>query len=168
MQTIPRALGAILFLVSAILAQASEPGPCTGLIPVPVPVQTAAFGQLTCAVGFSGVVGQPVGAPYQSATCPALLVITPPHSECRWQQGARSDVRVGSREPVHLVTFKCVSHYLVILWLYDTCEVDQLKVISQVDNYVPAPCRQEQPATAPTPATTTVPAPTPVPVKPGT
>jgi hypothetical protein len=166
MQTISRALGAILFLVHALAAQANEPGICTGLIPVPVPVRTDTFGQLTCAVGFAGMLGQPVNAQFQSATCPALLIITPPHSECGWRQGAMTDVRVGSQEPVHLVTFKCVGHYLLIIWLYDTCEVDQIKVIGHVDNYVPMPCRMEQPAAAPAPAPT--PTPAPVPVKPGT
>lgn len=139
MQFIPRAIGAIAFLGSLLFAQTTTPGHCTGMMPLPVAAVTSSIGQQTCRVGFLGALGD-IGVKFESATCPILLMVTPPHSNVQWQQGALTDAQVNGQVPNFLITFRCVSHYFLFVWLYDTCEVDQIRAAGNVDNYGLVPC----------------------------
>lgn len=134
MQIITRAIGAFVFLASLLSAQAAGPGHCTGMMPLMVPTAVNSIGQQTCSVGFIGAIGD-IGVKVQSAGCPMMLVITPAHADVQWQQGALTDAQVTGQVPNFLVTFKCVSHYLLVIWLYDTCEVDDIRTAGNVDNY---------------------------------
>lgn len=144
MQTHTRAIGAILFLGALLAAQTNPVGHCTGMMPLAVPAVTSTIGQQTCHVGFLGALGDS-GVKFESAFCPIMLLVTPPHSNVQWQQAALTDAQVNGQVPNFLVTFRCVSHYFLFVWLYDTCEVDQIRAAGNVDNYGLVPCNPSAP-----------------------
>lgn len=145
MQTISRATGALTLLAALAAAQNETPRHCTGMMPLPVPAATQLIGQQTCAVGFAGALGG-IGVKFENALCPLMLVVTPPHSTTQWQQGALTDAAVNGQVPVFLVTFKCVSHYLLVFWTHDTCEVSEIRAAGNVDNYALVRCVPLPPA----------------------
>ncbi|GAB4137897.1 MAG: hypothetical protein Fur0037_03330 [Planctomycetota bacterium] len=135
MSRIAKALCAASLAFSALSAQSDPLRPCTGMIPVPVATASATIGSQTCSAGFSGLINPGFPVKVQNTLCPLMMVVTPAHSDPRPHPGSDTDVQVNGQVPNVVVMFRCVGHYFLFVWVYDTCDVTSTRIAGAVDNY---------------------------------
>lgn len=145
----------IAFVASAILALAvnetavaqKPPQPCPHTTVKQQAADAQPVGQQTCGAGVHGTFGQfRIGL--NQVACPMFVVLTPPRDVPMHQDNCNTYTEVAGSVAVELLPFRCVTHYILFVPLYDTCDPGDPRVMANLLNYAVQPCSSAAPRDA--------------------
>ena len=103
-----------------------------------IPASFVVGPSVRCDVGVSMVVG---GVPITtgSTSCPTSVVITPTHQEIV-KSDLETRVEPNGNAPELAAFYQCTAHYLLLIRLSDTCDLQQVQTLGAVPLLRTVPC----------------------------
>ena len=127
------------FLAVPMMAQASScPREKARHVPLDVfygPTQDC--GGFTYSVGGVQIGGHKKG-------CPLFIIVTPPHDVAE-ATTLETKVQVTGIIPITMVTFACVTDWLIFIPVGSTCTLDRTAAVGTVQSLITVPCNQLPP-----------------------
>lgn len=76
--------------------------------------------------------------------CPLFIIVTPPHDVAE-PSSLDTKVQVTGFIPITMVTFICVTDWLLIIPVGSTCTLDRTTTLGSVQSLITVPCNQSPP-----------------------